>query len=163
MLYMGYILRTPRNGSAVSASLPLWETFYMRVSVRHFEWHCLCQTADWRRHIEKCCANEIAWPTSFSAIHFSKDTEGAFIQVNHHWSLKWKRGFSEGRGTSIIYYSGVARHLGDNAVLQAYKTWSLLSAGEAIVVCFEHVSFHPCWQMKKNMSPIRFRNIDSHR
>lgn len=95
---------------------------YMKVSVRHFEWHCFCQTADWRRHREKCCANEIVWPTSFSAIHFSKDTERAFIQVNHDWSLKWKRGFSEGRGASIIYYTGVARHLGDNAVLQAYKT-----------------------------------------
>lgn len=94
----------------------------MKASVRHFEWHCLCQTLDWRRHMEKCCANEIAWPTSFSAIHFSKDTGGAFIQVNHDWSLKWKRGFSVGRGASIIYYSGVARHLGDNAVLQAYKT-----------------------------------------
>lgn len=96
--------------------------FYMKVSLRHFEWHCSCQTTDWRRHREKCCANEIVWPTSFSAIHFSKDTEGAFIQVNHDWSLKWKRGFSEGRGASIIYYTGVARHLRDNAVLQAYKT-----------------------------------------
>lgn len=97
--------------------------FCMKVSVRHFEWHCFCQTADWRRHREKCCANEIVWPTSFSAIHFSKDTERAFIQVNHDWSLKWKKAFfSEGRGTSIIYYTGVARHLGDNAVLQAYKT-----------------------------------------
>lgn len=125
MLYMGYILPTARNGSAVAASLPPSlspRDFRMKASVRHFEWHCLCQTPDWRRHMEKCCANEIAWPTSFSAIHSSKDTGGAFIQVNHDWSLKWKRGFSAGRGASIIYYSGAARHLGDNAVLQAYKT-----------------------------------------
>lgn len=127
--------------------------FYMKVSVRRFERHCFCQTADWRRHREKCCANEIAWPTSFSAIHFSKDTERAFIQVNHDWSLTWKKGFQKERGASIIYYTGVARHLGDNALLQAYKTWSLLRAGKAIVVFFEHVCFHPYWQMKKNMSP----------
>lgn len=105
----------------ISSRLFLRE-FYMKVSVRHVEWHCFCQTTDWRRHREKCCANEIVWPTSFSAILFSKDTERAFIQVNHDWSLKWKRVFSEGRGASIIYYTGVARHLGDNAVLQAYKT-----------------------------------------
>lgn len=69
------------------------------------------------------------------------------------WSEKGFFFFWEGRGASIIYYTGVARHLGDNAVLQAYKTWSLLGAGAAIVVCFQHVCFHPHWQMKKNMSP----------
>lgn len=47
----------------------------------------------------------------------------------------------------------VARHLGYNAVLQAYKTHSLLGASEAIVVCFELVCFHPYRQMKKNMFP----------
>lgn len=113
-----------------------------------------CQTTDCHRCSEKCCANEIVWPTFYCSTHFSRDTERAFIQVNHDWSLKWeKRGFSQGRRASIIYHAVVARHLGYNAALQAYKTHNLLGAGKAIVVCFELVFFHPYWQMKKNMSP----------
>lgn len=80
--------------------------FHTKVSVRHFEWHCFCQTADWRRHREKCCANEIVWPTSFSAIHFSKDTERAFIQVNHDCSPKWKRVFRRKRSIHYLLYWG---------------------------------------------------------
>lgn len=64
-----------------------------------------------------------------------------------------KGGFLDGRGASIIYHAVVARHLGYNAALQAYKTHSLLGASEAVVVCFELVCFHPYRQMKKNMSP----------
>lgn len=104
-------------------SLPPFSQWILYERVCIFEWHCLWQMMkDGRRHRETFSANEIVWPTSFSAIHFSKDTERAFMQVNHDWSLKWKRVVSEGRVASIIYYTRVARHLGGNAVFQAYKT-----------------------------------------
>lgn len=95
------------------------------MSLRHYEWHCICQTLiEWDK--EKRWANEMVWPTFCGAIHFSEDPESPFIKVNPGWSLKWKTGLFHRAGETIHYLLSDCNTEGDNAMFQAYKTNSLL-------------------------------------